>query len=214
MSSSLGRLIVICGLPGSGKTTLAKRLEVERSALRFSADEWMHALSINLHDEAVRDGIEPLQWKLCQQLLAKGLTVIIEWGSWGRWERDILRKRAREIGAAVELHYLSAPVDVLFERIKQRGMENPPITREMVTKWNNIIEVPTPDEVQLFDAVELPGERATRNVVGNAELIALASSVLKPAMVKDRLFGAKPATCSQVLQSIPPAGASAPSVVP
>lgn len=156
-----GRLIVICGLPGSGKTTLAKRLESERSAVRFSADDWMTALTINLHDETVRDRIEALQWTVCQQLLAKGLTTIVEWGSWGRWERDILRKRARELGAAVELHYLSAPVEVLFERIERRAMEDPPITRDMVMKWASIIEIPTQEELQLFDQVALTEQRAT-----------------------------------------------------
>ena len=154
-----GRLIVLCGLPGSGKTTLAKRLEAERSAVRFSADDWMTALSVNLHDEATRERIEALQWTVCQQLLAKGLIAIVEWGSWGRWERDILRKRARELGAAVELHYLSAPVDVLFDRIERRAMEDPPITREMVARWAGIIEAPTPDELQLFDTFALAGER-------------------------------------------------------
>ena len=153
------RLIVICGLPGSGKTTLAKRLEAERSAVRLSADDWMMVLSVNLHDEAARERIEALQWTVCQQLLAKGLTAIVEWGSWGRWERDILRKRARELGAAVELHYLSAPVDVLFDRIECRGMEDPPITREMVTRWAGIIEVPTSDELRLFDTFDPAGER-------------------------------------------------------
>ena len=154
-----GRLIVICGLPGSGKTTLAKRLEAERSAVRFSADDWMMALSVNLHDEAARERVEALQWTVCQQLLAKGLTAIVEWGSWGRWERDILRKRARELGATVELHYLSAPVDVLFARIERRAIENPPITREIVTGWAGIIEVPTTEELQLFDNFNLPDQR-------------------------------------------------------
>ncbi|MGZ4496719.1 MAG: AAA family ATPase, partial [Nocardioides sp.] len=32
------------GLPGSGKTTLARRLESERHALRLTKDEWVKAL--------------------------------------------------------------------------------------------------------------------------------------------------------------------------
>jgi len=154
-------LIVVCGLPGAGKTTLAKRLEDERDAVRFSADEWMEALSINLHNEEVRGRIEALQWTVCQQLLAKGLTAIVEWGTWGQWERDILRTRARELGASVELQYLSAPPDVLFDRIQKRNMEDPPITREAVTKWVDLFEVPTEQEQALFDVVELRDESAS-----------------------------------------------------
>src|SRR5262249_59348629 len=84
------RLIIVCGLPGSGKTTVAKALESRLGAVRFSPDEWLDALSLDVYDEERREKIEALQWKLGQQLLALGLTVIIEWGTWGRSERDAL----------------------------------------------------------------------------------------------------------------------------
>src|SRR6201996_884349 len=95
------RLIIICGLPGSGKTTLARRLEERLQAVRFSPDEWMQALALDLYDEERRGKIETLQWKMTQQLLTLGQTVIIEWGTWGRSERDTLRIGARALGAAV-----------------------------------------------------------------------------------------------------------------
>ena len=145
------RLIIVCGLPGSGKTTLARALESRFRAVRFSPDEWMDALSLNLCDEETRGKIEALQWKFGQELLALGLTVIIEWGTWGRSERDTLRLGARALGAAVELHYLSAPADVLFDRIQRRGRENPPMERDAVSRWIEIFQAPTPEEMALFD---------------------------------------------------------------
>jgi len=146
------RLIIVCGLPASGKTTLARALESRLGAVRLSPDEWMDALSISLYDEEKRGKIEALQWKFGQELLALGLTVIIEWGTWGRSERDTLRLGARALGAAVELHYLSAPVDVLFERIQRRGRENPPIQRDVLSQWFEMFQAPTPEEMALFDA--------------------------------------------------------------
>ena len=145
------RLIIVCGLPGSGKTTHAKLLEARLGAIRFSPDEWMDALSLDLYDEGRREKIEALQWKLGHKLLTLGLTVIIEWGTWARSERDTLRLGARAIGAAVELHYLSAPVDVLYDRIQRRGMENPPIERDQLLRWVEIFQVPTAEEIALFD---------------------------------------------------------------
>ena len=145
------RLMIICGLPGSGKTTFAKILEKKLNAIRFNPDEWMDTLSINLYDEDKRGRIEALQWKLGQELLKRGLTIIIEWGTWGRAERDTLRLTARALGAAVELHYLSVPLDILYNRIQLRGMEDPPITREALQMWLKLFQEPTLEELNLFD---------------------------------------------------------------
>jgi predicted kinase len=150
-SGSRGCLIIVCGLPGAGKTTHARQLETELGAVRFCPDEWMQALSIDIWDERRREELERLQWRLARQLLACGMTVIVEWGSWGRTERDALRRQACELGATVELHYLSAPVHVLFERLQRRGLENPPITREQLSQWAAAFQAPSEQELALFD---------------------------------------------------------------
>ncbi len=150
-SGTAGRLIIVCGLPGSGKTTHAELLERRLRAVRFCADEWMDALSIDLWDEGRRSKMEALQWTLGEKLLTLGLTVIVEWGTWGRSERDALRLGARALGATVELHYLRAPADVLFDRIQRRGMESPPLRRDQLLEWAEKFQAPTPEELALFD---------------------------------------------------------------
>jgi predicted kinase len=153
------RLIIVCGLPGSGKTTHAKELEEKLPAIRLAPDEWMTALAMDLYDEVQREKIEALQWQFGQKLLVLGLVVIVEWGTWAKSERDALRLRARALGAAIELHYLSAPLDVLFERIQQRGMEYPPIRRDDLLRWLETFQVPTPEEMALYDEVYEPNPR-------------------------------------------------------
>jgi predicted kinase len=150
-SGRKGRLIIICGLPGSGKTRLACALESRLGAVRFAPDEWMDALALDLYDEQRRENVEKLQWKFGRQLLSLGLTIIIEWGTWRRSERDALRIEARAIGATVELHSLSAPGEVLLERIQCRNRENPPIEPNALSQWIQLFQAPTLEELALFD---------------------------------------------------------------
>ncbi|HWE85198.1 MAG TPA: AAA family ATPase [Terracidiphilus sp.] len=110
----------------------------------------MEALSINLWNEEMRAKIEALQWLLAQRLLVLGNIVVIEWGTWGRSERDALRLGARALGAAVELHYLAVPAEVLWQRIEHRAMEDPPISREQIEGWFEVLQPPTAEETSLF----------------------------------------------------------------
>lgn len=146
------RLTIVMGLPGVGKTTFATELAARYGGVRLCPDEWMDSLDIDLWDSDARQRIEDLQWQFAKQLIALGNHAIIEWGTWARVERDTLRLGARALGATVVLHYLEAPLDVLYERISARGRENPPITRDDIESWAAIIELPTPEELALFDA--------------------------------------------------------------
>lgn len=147
------KLIIVCGLPGSGKTTLAKKLEQQFSGVRLCPDEWMQKLFIDLYDKDRRAQIESLQWEIAQNILAAGGVAIIEWGTWGKSERDTLRLRARELGASVELHYLHASMDELYERIQRRGAESPPIAWEDIAKWFDMFQMPSEDEIKLYDNI-------------------------------------------------------------
>ena len=53
-----GRLVLVCGLPGSGKTITGIRLEHEQRAVRLCPDDWMAQLHVDLWDTALRSAIE------------------------------------------------------------------------------------------------------------------------------------------------------------
>ena len=61
-------LFLICGLPGAGKTTLARKLEREHRALRLTPDEWIDVLygpnpKPDVLDRA-RGPVEGIQWEI------------------------------------------------------------------------------------------------------------------------------------------------------
>ena len=95
---------------------------------------------------------------LPKQLLARGLTAAVEWGSWAGG-KEASCSRARELGAAVELHYLFAPADVLFERIERRDMgessNHARCSRYVVKPFSG----PADEELRSLDVVELLDER-------------------------------------------------------
>jgi hypothetical protein len=60
------------------------------------------------------------------------------------------------LGAAVELHYLDAPLAKRWRRIEQRNAEgvwgSVPITREQLERWEPYFDAPERAELDLFDA--------------------------------------------------------------
>jgi predicted kinase len=150
-----GRAILVCGLPGSGKTTLSRRLAAQLGAVRMCPDEWMDALAIDLWDEPARARIEALQWAVASDLIRLGVTVIIEWGLWTRRERDALREQVHALGGTVELRYLDVHVEELWRRVEARNAHPAPawtiIDRPSLLAWSAAFEAPTPAELALYD---------------------------------------------------------------
>jgi predicted kinase len=149
------RLILVCGLPGAGKTTLARRLADGIPAVRLCPDEWMASLGFDLYDEVGRDRLEAQFWRLAQDLLRLGQSAILESGFWLRSDRDEKRLGARALGAAVELHYLDVSLDERWRRIERRNAEGSwhtvPITRSQLEHYERFFEIPERAEMDLFD---------------------------------------------------------------
>lgn len=150
------RLILTCGLPGAGKSTLARQLAAERCAVRLTKDEWMWALGSSPWDGATQERVERELWNLAQEILRLGLSIVVDFGLWARVERDEMRSVARDLGVGVELHYVDAPIDELWRRIDARNSEPPwdsqPILRSHLEEWAQIFQVPDAAERALFDS--------------------------------------------------------------
>ncbi len=125
----MATLHLMCGLPCAGKTTLARHLEREYSALRLTPDDWHTRLFGQDAEEDRHDArhalIESLLWDLAARMLVLGVNVILDYGFWGRSEREDYRARAARLGASSELHFLNVPEEVLLGRLATRNAQLP-----------------------------------------------------------------------------------------
>jgi predicted kinase len=98
-------LFLTVGLPGTGKTTAARRTEIEAKALRLTKDEWVKALYGHENPPSAQDVIEGRLIQIGLRVLELGNNVVIDYGLWSRDERSALRQAAADLGAMVEMHY-------------------------------------------------------------------------------------------------------------
>jgi predicted kinase len=143
---------LICGLPGAGKTTLARQLENSLPALRLGPDEWMSRILGDGYEEEKRAAIEAVQWDIAARALRLGVDVILENGFWTRQDRDHFRSRAAELGAKTNVHFLDVPHAELSRRLAARNLMLPSDTfrvdQAQLDSYWNMFEPPTPDEIE------------------------------------------------------------------
>lgn len=118
---------LLFGYLGAGKTTLAKRLERDKRAVRFTPDEWMARLfgedppadSFQDRAAAIQDLMQPL-WRQC---LIAGADVVLDYGFWRRHERDAARRIVEEVGAVPMLVALSCSDEAARRRVARRNAD-------------------------------------------------------------------------------------------
>ena len=150
-----GTIVLLCGLPGSGKTTTAKSLARDRRAVRLCPDEWIAYLMDDFFDDAARERVEELQWRVARDIALAGGTVIIESGHWLRSDRDTKRDWARGHGVGIELVVLDVPIDERWRRLAARNAAaapaSVPLTLEVLQSYEGLFQLPDAEEQRLYD---------------------------------------------------------------
>ncbi|MFC7483436.1 AAA family ATPase [Luedemannella flava] len=91
--------------------------------------------------------------------LRAGASVVVEFGSWSRAERESIRQVAVREGATTELHFLDAPLDELVRRVRARGgPDAEALATDVLLGSADQFERPSPDEIALFDRYVAPDD--------------------------------------------------------
>ena len=146
----MAALHLMVGLPGSGKTTEARKLENQYKALRFTPDEWQyflfgHDISASAVDPALIDG--------AVKALQSGVDVILDFGFWTKSERDGFRQKAHSLGADSKIHYMDVPNSIIWQRLSARNKlagKNAVfyVSKEDFEQWSGLFEIPTKEELE------------------------------------------------------------------
>ncbi|MEV7027890.1 ATP-binding protein [Kitasatospora sp. NPDC093558] len=126
-----GLVVMMCGLPGSGKTTYARALE-RRGFTRLSIDEvvWTR---IGERDAAelepaaydrLKSAVEQELWERLGHLMAAKKPVVIDYSFWNRATRDRYKAAIESHGCRWELIRLRADVETLRRRLADRSLRN------------------------------------------------------------------------------------------
>jgi len=146
-------MFLMTGLPGAGKTTLARQLAAAHRALRLTPDHWMIPLFGDPMAGGKRFAVEGRLISVALQALRLGTSVVLDFGLSGRDERSALRWLARSAGASCEVVYLPVDKDVQLARIAHRQATAPdetfPMSEADVDQWREQFQIP--------DAAELGG---------------------------------------------------------
>ncbi|MBS2002548.1 MAG: AAA family ATPase [Candidatus Obscuribacterales bacterium] len=114
------RLILLVGIPGSGKTTLAKKI-VEKGFHCLSADPIREELYGNAAEQGDKEEVFRIFFERLEDALSKELDIIVDNTNLNPRQRKPLLERAQKAGYTdIQLWLLDVPLDVCLKRNASR----------------------------------------------------------------------------------------------
>ncbi len=146
-------IYLLCGLPGSGKTTFAKQLECD-GVIRYTLDEELFKLyGSDFSPEKYQEYESATKKHILDQLgsnIKAKRAIVLDWGFWRRSEREQVKKVIQDLGAEWKLLYFKADVVALWQRVQLREQKgNHLITQKMFDDFQLNFEEPKEEREEI-----------------------------------------------------------------
>ena len=128
MTEAIPILHLLCGKVAAGKSTLADQLAASPLTIKISEDAWLSRLfpgEINTVDDYIQCSgrLREAMGQHIQELLAAGVSVVLDFPANTVRLRQWMRRLADEVGVRHELHYMDVTDEVCKARLRQRNKE-------------------------------------------------------------------------------------------
>jgi predicted kinase len=144
-------LYLTVGLPGVGKTTLARRIADDEGILRLTPDEWMAPLFQDSDAGGRRDILEGRMIWVAHEVLRSRSAVVLDFGCWSPEERYAIRAITESVGARFDLRHVRLDEADRRARAKARWESAPESTFAMSDEDHDrflaLCQAPSPEEL-------------------------------------------------------------------
>ncbi|MCG6938478.1 MAG: ATP-binding protein [Gammaproteobacteria bacterium] len=169
----MNTVIIVCGTPGSGKTTYARRLSAARHATLLDIDIVTErlvriALAESGHSRddrdseyfklTFRDPIYDTLFDIARDNLAVQDVIVVGPFTSEIKNHDWPGELSKSLGCPVEVHYVQCPPDIRKQRLANRGDAR---DRAKLKDWENYVLYYGDESVPVFEHVLVDGANST-----------------------------------------------------
>lgn len=148
----MGKLIILVGLPGSGKSTYAKEFaRTHANTFIFSSDEYRERLLHDVNDQSQNELVFKTLYAEARKCLEQDCTAIIDATNMTRKSRKRCLEKFKDMNIIRECHIIPTFFDVCIERDAARERT---VGEEVIRRMTASFEVPMLFEG--FDEIVIP----------------------------------------------------------